>query len=101
MRGWFWFENVVWLRDDLDGGDATDGAVRIFLAAHDQYIDSATIHADAMDEVRHRGWRGARGRVRDERHGARRRDRTCIIIVVLLSLLWIGDWCGRKLEIRN
>jgi hypothetical protein len=77
-RGWFWFENLLWLDDgDLDGGidggtdgeidglgaSAVDGAsVSLFISERDRFIDGPTIFADAKAEQARRREKGSRGR---------------------------------------
>lgn len=72
MRGFFWFENALWLDDaDLDGGAneaaaaagggsevADSGTISLFVAADDRYIDARTIYADALAEMARRDARG-------------------------------------------
>ena len=92
MRNFIWFENVLWLDEEVDAqapqpraGAPTDSAsseVALFIAENDRYIDGPIIYDDARTAVERR---------REQPQPARGRK--------LLATLWEdqdhGEWLGK------
>ena len=66
MRNFYWYDNVLWLDEDLDrkAPDKGDGKVSLFVAEGDRYIDGPIIYGDAKaaEAARARGLYGVRSK---------------------------------------
>ena len=85
MRNFYWYDNVLWLDEDLDrkAPDKGDGKVSLFVAEGDRYIDGPIIYGDAKaaEAARARGLYGVRSKGRE-----------------LRSVLWKGQDHGEFLS---